>query len=70
MHMYDNFNEYDNNDGPMLYLPFFIELAAQKSSAAIFRSPTFASTVGSQLLVFSANEPRFLYSQQPSNTNR
>ena len=53
-----------------LHLPFFQSLAAQKSSTYIFWSPAFASTVGPQLLVFSAIKLRFLYSKQPSNTNR
>ena len=53
-----------------LHLPFSQSLAAQKSSSSIFWSPASASTVGPQLLVFSANRPCFLYSQQPSSTNR
>jgi hypothetical protein len=51
-------------------LTFSQSLAAQKSLASIFWSPASTSTIGPQLLVFSANEPRFLYSQQLSNTNR
>jgi hypothetical protein len=35
MHMYDNFSEYDNKNGPILYLPFFLKLATEKSSASV-----------------------------------
>jgi hypothetical protein len=45
-----------------LHLPFSKSLAAQKSLTSIFWSLASASPVGPQLLVFSANEPRFLYS--------
>jgi hypothetical protein len=51
-------------------LPFSESLAAQKSSTSIFWSSAFASLVSPQLLVFSANEPFFFYSQQPSRTNK
>ena len=44
-----------------LHLPFSKSLAAQESSASIFWSPTCALTASPQLLVFNANEPRFLY---------
>lgn len=52
-----------------LHLPFSQSSTAQKSSASIFWSPAFAAFVGPQLLIFSANKPFFLYSQQPSRTN-
>jgi len=53
-----------------LHLPFSQSLTAQKSSTSIFWSPASSSTIGPQFLVFSANGPRFIYSQQPSRTNR
>jgi hypothetical protein len=45
-----------------LHLPFSQSLAAQKSSASIFWSPASASSMGPQLLVFSAYGQHFLYS--------
>ena len=53
-----------------LRLPCSQSLAAQKSSTSIFWSLASIALVGPQLLVFSASGSRFLYSQQPSRTNR
>jgi hypothetical protein len=44
-----------------LHLPYSQSLAAQKSSASAFWSLASASPVSPQLLVFSTNEPCFLY---------
>jgi choline-glycine betaine transporter len=54
----------------MLYLPFSKVLLLRPFNYFLLVSSPFASTVGPQLLVFSANEPCFFYSQQLNITNR